>query len=366
MNLDFIFLQTFLGSTLYQYLLAFGAVASGLAIGKIVSFGIENYLKSIAKKTRNEFDDVVVEGIQGPLWVAFLLAGVWVGVEMLSLGADMRTTAQHVLIGLFILVVAWFFSRIFDSVLKHFVAPLAAKTRSSLDDQMVGLLGKVGRAVIVAIALLVMLSELGVDVTAIVAGLGIGGVAIAFAAQATLSDAFGGLSIFFNKPFKVGDVVSFGTLKGTVSEIGIRYSRLRDFDNRLVTVPNSLIAKENVVNWSSEPSRRVVTNLSLVYGTSAEKIVEAIEIVRQVVRETPNTTGEAIVGFDEYKEYYLNVRAVYYIKETGKGTEFAEPVIGTRNAVNLAIKRAFAKAGIEFAFPTQTVYYSKNAPVEKN
>lgn len=350
----------FLPASLWQYVGALAAVVGGLVVGKIVSFVIENYLKALAKKTKNDFDDVILDAVQGPLWVAFFIGGLYLGAKMLSLPSGINTNIEHVTKGLLILVAAWFVVRTFDSFLKHFVAPIAARTHSSLDDNIVGVVSQVGKGIIIVLAFLVMLSEFGFDVTAVVAGLGIGGVAIAFAAQATLSDAFGGLSIFFNKPFKVGDIVETPQWKGTVTEIGIRYSRIRNFDGRLLTVPNSVIARDYVINWSSETSRRVVMNLSLVYETSPEKIRQAEAIVQQIIRENPACAKDVRTGFESFNEYALNLTVIYYITNVNHLADYADPILRVKNEINLRILEEFNREKIGFAFPTQTVKIEKS------
>lgn len=355
-------LFSFLESTgLPDWMLFLVVFALALVLGKLASFLIETKLKALAKKTKSEFDDVLLDAISGPLMVLFVLGGLYAGFPYLSEFFDASSIGfvQHVLQIALILDLAWFLVKIFDGIVQHFLRPLSAKAPSKFDDHLVGIVSKIGKFLIIAIALLVVLSEFGFDVTAIIAGLGIGGIAIAFAAQSTIADVFGGFSIYTSKPFKIGDVVAFGTLKGTVKEIGLRYSRIIDFDNRLITVPNSTIAKENVMNWSSEPSRRVVTSLSLVYETSPEKIEQAIEIVKSVIAGNPNCQKDGLASFEEFKDYYLSLRVIYYITPSDNFREYTEHSLAAKNAVNLEIKKRFKKAGIEFAYPTQSVYLYK-------
>jgi MscS family membrane protein len=328
-------------------------------IGKTANFVIENYLKRFAQKTSSKLDDAIIEALRGPLVAAALLAGFYFGFSNTTLiDAATKAFLFNIIQTLFLLDLAWFLIRIFDAVVKLFLVPLAQKSASKLDDQMIGIVSKVGKILILIIVIAVILSESGYDVTALIAGLGIGGVALAFAAQATIADVFGGLSIFTSKPFVIGDYIEFGSVQGTVKEIGVRYTRLEDPNGRIITIPNTTITKENVIDWTTEPSRRVVVNLGLVYGTSAKKIEEAQEILREIVRSNPNCEEKTYLSFNQYKDSSLNVLLIYFVKVSDTEDRY-QRMLETQNAVNLEIKKRFEKAKIGFAYPTQTVYLAK-------
>jgi MscS family membrane protein len=227
----------YFGSTVEQYLLFFGTILGFIIAGKIVNFLLENYAKRITAKTQTEFDDLLVEASQPPILFLSFVIGLYSGSFFLSLTEAMRLTFTNIVGLLFIVDVAWFLVKIVDGVITHFVVPLTKKTKSRMDDQLVPIISKGTKVVIIALALVIILDNFGYDITAIIAGLGIGGLAVAFAAQQTIADAFGGMNILLSKPFFVGDVIEVEGLVGTVEYIGVRHTHIRDFDGRKILFP---------------------------------------------------------------------------------------------------------------------------------
>jgi len=216
------------------------------------------------------------------------------------------------------------------------------------------ILSKVLKLVIVAFTGLTILTHVGQDITAIIAGLGIGGLALAFAAQQTLTDVFGGFSIFVGQPFVTGDRVKFDGIDGVVAEVGLRNTRLRNLDGRLITVPNGKIASAAITNVSSEPARKVSMTLGTTYDTSTAKQKEALKILKGILASHKNIKENPTVYFKEFADFSLNINVVYWIKEKSW-----DVITKTINDVNLEIKEQFESAGIDFAFPTQTIELKK-------
>ena len=211
------------------------------------------------------------------------------------------------------------------------------------------------KAAILLIALIIILSNFGYDVTALIAGLGIGGLAVAFAAQATIADAFGGLSIFTSKPFVVGDIVKTPDAFGTVEEVGLRYTRIRTLDKRLLVIPNSKVANGIIENVSTEPASRIQLHLGLTYATPAKKIRLAKETILKIIKSNPGCAKDPLlaaqVTFSEFKDYNLDIWVIYFVDK--------DNWIDVQGQINEAIKEEFEKAKIEFAFPTQTIHLAK-------
>ena len=256
---------------------------------------------------------------------------------------------------LIIFNIAWFLIRIVDGVIHHFIRPLAEKTESKFDDQIIPVLSKISKFAIALIALILVLDNFGFDVITLLAGLGIVGVAVAFAAQETISDVFGGLSIFTSRPFVVGDTVEIDNIQGTVENVGLRYTRIRDLDGRINVYPNRKVATGILKNWSSEPSRRIKMNIGVVYGTTTEKLEKGMELIRKIISDNSKTTKDIRISFNEFKDFSLNILVLYFIKSS----DIVE-IMKVQNEINIAIKKAFEKEKIEFAFPTQTVYLRKD------
>jgi MscS family membrane protein len=199
------------------------------------------------------------------------------------------------------------------------------------------------------IAIIVALDNAGYDVKAVLASLGIGGLALALAAKDTLANLFGSFTIFVDKPFIVGDRIKVKGYDGFVREVGIRSTRLQTLDGRMVTIPNQFVADESIVNVSSEPSRKITMDLGLTYDTTPDAMEKAMAILQEIAQNNENVEPNVVTAFTEFKDASLNIRFIYYIK---KGAS----VFGTQNAINLQILRRFNEEGLEFAYPTQTIY----------
>ncbi|MBI2598092.1 MAG: mechanosensitive ion channel family protein, partial [Candidatus Diapherotrites archaeon] len=266
------FSGTYFGNTLEQYSLFFATIIAFVLLGKMANYVLLNHVKRLAAKTRSEMDDVMIEAVSAPLAFFSLVLGVYIGLNtFLTLEASLKQTASNVLGLLFILDLAWFLVKIVDGFVIHFLVPLTKRTRSRMDDQLIPIISKGLKAAVIVMAGIVILDNFGYDITAIIAGLGIGGLAVAFAAQQTIADAFGGVNIFVSKPFFVGDKIEVEGISGKVEQIGIRHTHIRDFEGRLNIISNSKISSAIVKNVTSEPGRRIRMNLGLTYSTSVEK-----------------------------------------------------------------------------------------------
>jgi len=238
-------------------------------------------------------------------------------------------------------------------------ADYAAKTESSIDDQLAPIATKTMKVLVVIIGCLTLLQNFGVNVTALLAGLGIGGVAIAFAAQDTVSNLFGTITILLDAPFKLGDVIKIGDTEGTVEEVGFRSTRLRTPYNSVVVFPNSMVAKERVDNLSARPQIRFRHNLGLHYNTKPEKISEFCEQVRYLLIQHPQVDKEkVIVVFNGYLDSALNILVICHFNVKTGVEELA-----LQNQLLNDILGLASRIGVEFAYPTRTVYLQQSQQI---
>ncbi|GIW68247.1 MAG: hypothetical protein KatS3mg099_195 [Candidatus Parcubacteria bacterium] len=208
------------------------------------------------------------------------------------------------------------------------------------------------------IGIILLLANLGVDVSSLLAGVGIGGIAIAFAVQGILSDLFNSFSIYFDKPFAVGDFVVLPDGKmGTVKHIGLKSTRLTSLTGEEIVVPNSTLTGAVIQNFKRMQERRIAFTLGVEYGTSLEKLQRALEIVREAIEAREEVRFDR-VHFKQFGDFALIIEAVYYLQNPDY-TFYMD----TQQAINFAIKEAFEKEGIAMAFPTQTIYLRKDAAV---
>ena len=209
------------------------------------------------------------------------------------------------------------------------------------------------RVAIWSVVLLLMLDNLGVDVTALVAGLGVGGIAIALAAQNILGDLFASLSIVLDKPFVVGDFLIIGEHLGTVEKVGIKTTRLRSLSGEQLVFSNNDLLSSRVRNFGRMYERRIVFSIGVTYQTSADQLKRIPELLKQAVEAQDDVRFDR-AHFQKYGDFALIFEIVYYVKSSDYAT-----YMDIQQAINLKIFRDFEEAGIEFAYPTQTLYLQK-------
>jgi MscS family membrane protein len=200
-----------------------------------------------------------------------------------------------------------------------------------------------------AIGVIVALNNAGYDVGALIAGLGIGGLALAMAAKDTVSNIFGGFTIFTDRPFTINDRVKVAGYDGVIREIGVRSTRLETLEGRVVTIPNSKFSDTPVENVTLEPSRKVSVNLGLTYDTTPEKMKQAMEILKEIANNHESLEEKVLLSFNAFGDFAMNILFIYYIKS-------GADILAAQSDINMAILDRFNGAGLEFAFPTQTLY----------
>jgi small-conductance mechanosensitive channel len=218
-------------------------------------------------------------------------------------------------------------------------------------------LGFIGRVALWVLLTLVALSNLGFDITALVAGLGVGGIAVALAAQNILGDLFASLSIVFDKPFVIGDFIIVDDVLGTVERIGMKTTHLRSLSGELIVFSNADLLKARIRNYKRMYERRVVFSLGVTYQTPADKLARIPDIVREIITAQSKTRFDR-AHFKSYGDFALLFEAVYYVLDSDYNA-----YMDVHQAINLEIFRRFAQEGVEFAYPTQTLYVNRAAAV---
>lgn len=290
---------------------------------------------------------------------------MWVAVRIFLLPPEVQTVIDRLFMAALTVFILYLITKLVD-LMSAVLKVRAARTESTLDDQLVPLLRKSLKWFIWGIGLLLFLQNvLHYNVSSLLAGLGIGGLAVAFAAQDTLSNVFGAVMIFIDRPFKVGDAVNLEGFEGSIEAIGLRSTRLRTWDGTLVTIPNRTVASANINNLAARPMRRTNFTLGLVYSTSSTKLEEALAILRDVLGNH-EATGQYRAYFNRFGDFSLDILVQHWCKFMDY-----ETYLRSLEEINLEIKRRFEAAGIEFAFPTQTLYLKPesappDAPLSKD
>lgn len=346
-----IFNKAFYYNTVADWSKAAAIIIASFLVAKALYWFFNKIIKRITSKTQSRLDDILVDKIESPILFAVVIYGIWLGLNTLHFQDDklVHDWIQRVYYILIVFNVTWLIVRLFDSFIEEYLVPLVEKTDGNLDDQLLPILKKGIKWTIWTVGIIVGLDNAGYDVTTIVAGLGIGGLAFALASQDTVKNLIGGITIFVDKPFKIHERIQVSGYDGTVREIGIRSTRIETLDGRMVSLPNADIINAGITNVSSEPNRKVIAVLGLTYETPYSKMKAAMELLKTMPLLVPSIEEKVIVNFSEFAAYSLNITFIYYIKKE-------EDIPTAQSMTNLMIMEKFAELELDFAFPTQTIY----------
>lgn len=341
---------TVFNNSVGQYLLFFAAIILSMVIGKIVNYFFKTHLRKLAQKSKTKFDDYLIDIIEEPFVLLIVTAGVWVGTMFLTLNESGQKFFTNIVITMLTLTATWFIVRFFEMLISIYVEPMVEKSESRLDDQILPILRKSVKTVILILAFIIILSNLGYDILSILAGIGIGGLAIALAAQDAVKNIIGGITIFWDKPFQVNDWVEVDGRSGSVIEVGLRSTRLKTLGGTHIVVPNSAIANTMVENFSKREKRRQVVNIGLVYETIYDDMQRAMDIIKDTITKIEGIDPDDIMTrFVNFGAFSLDLEIVYWIIDADNWKMII-------HQVNMGIKQNFDRAGIEMAFPTETHY----------
>ena len=343
------FSKGFYGNTFSQWLIALLIIVASVIIGRSLYWLIKNYVRRLTSRTKTKLDNIIVDMIEEPLVFAIVLAGIWFGLSTLTFSETITEWIPKAYYILIIFNIAWLITRLLDSLISEYLVPITEESKTDLDEQLLPIARKGLKTIIWIIAIIVAINNAGYEVGPLLAGLGIGGLAFALAAQDTVSNLFGGFTVLTDKPFKLDDRVKIAGFDGTVKEIGIRSSRLVTLEGRLVTIPNSNFTKSPIENISSEPSRKVVLNLGLTYDTNDKQMELAMNLLKEIAGNSENVEEKVLTGFNGFGDFSLNIVFIYYIKKDSD-------ILATQTQMNLEILKKFNENKLEFAFPSQTIY----------
>ncbi|MBU0757657.1 MAG: mechanosensitive ion channel family protein [Nanoarchaeota archaeon] len=350
-----IFNKLYFGNTVLQYLIFFGILFVGVILGKILYYITTKIIKKIAKKTKTQLDDIFVDIIEEPLVFLIVVIAFSLGANQLTL-SDAAAKAFGGITKTFVTVAfAWFFLKFIDTLIVKYAMPAVSKTETDLDDQLMPLIRNMVKVIIVSLSFIMILSNLGYNVSSILAGLGIGGLAFAFAAKDMLANIFGGLTIILDKPFKLGQWIEAGGHSGEVVEIGLRSTRLKTGNGEFITIPNSVVAEKPTINYKTYNHRLVSFTLGLDCATTNAQMKKAKDIILKAIERhdvvKKDSASVNFTGFGNFS-YDLDVRYTINTNNSGKVREI-------KDLVNSEIKEKFEQAKIGLPYPTQTVHLKK-------
>jgi len=350
--------EVFLGNEVWQLVMLLVTVFFSLVVGQAGKFVIGLFVR---KKTREEDKWLVVlfKSLERAILLLCFTFGLWVGIAYLTLTPSIRSVTDTILRVLTTVAIGFLFYCLID-ILDHAITAWIEKRGGGIDRMIVPMISKSVRITLVALIIIQVLDVISdKPITSILAGLGVGGLAVALAGQETLKNVFGSIVLVADKPFDIGDRIKVESFDGPVESVGFRSTKIRTLDGTLVTIPNAEMANCKIENISKRTYVRHDVNIGVVYGTSPEKMKQAVSIVKDILSSRGNVYHPNYpprVYFDKYNDYSLNIRVIYWYKTNDywKYLEFAE-------GVNFEILKKFNENGIQFAFPTQTIYLENNS-----
>ncbi|NOY76389.1 MAG: mechanosensitive ion channel family protein [Calditrichaeota bacterium] len=325
---------------------------------KIIKKFVIRKLGVLAKRTKSSADDIILLFLEKTTFLMLVFMAIFLGSLVLSLPLTTRHIIQSIVI-----IVLLFQVAVWGNALISFGLDLYKKKSTEKDPSeattMVAI-AFVGRLILYSIIILLSLDNLGINITALITGLGIGGIAVALAVQNVLSDLFASLSIVLDKPFVLGDFIIIDNYLGTVEHIGLKTTRVRSLSGEQLIFANNDLLKSRIRNYKRMYERRVVFSIGVTYNTPYEKLAAIPGMIREIVESKEQVRFDR-AHFKSYGDYSLNFETVYWVKNPDYNV-----YMDIHQAINLEIFRKFTKEGIEFAFPTQTVYLEKENQTDQN
>ena len=345
------------GNTIENWGISILIILGAIIIVKLLSLLGKKVIKPFVTGTDNHLDDVIFYSLEAPVKFAIILLGIWIAIHRLVYPDSFVKVVDNAYSILIVLDITWFFGRLFSSLLQVYWG----KQSNGQANKMMPIIKRTILVIVWLIGIVMALSNVGVNISALLGTLGIGGIAFALAAQDTVKNVFGTFSILTDKPFSIGDTIRVDSYEGTVVDVGVRSTKIMNYDKRIITFPNYKITDTSIVNISSEPMRRVVLNLGLTYDTTSEKMKEALELLKSIPKRVENVSSnpsDIVAVFTEYSDSALVIMYIYFIEKQGD-------ILGVTSNMNMEILAAFNKAGLNLAFPTRTVYIQKDESLKQ-
>jgi small-conductance mechanosensitive channel len=338
--------EIYWGNSLQTWILAATILVLVALLLRAIKGVVMARLRRVAEKTATEVDDAWVSVVDATAWFFYLAAGVLAAERVLDVEAELKHGLRVSLLVLVAVQGALWAQR----TVSVFLSLWQQKQDSSASGTVAAGIRFVSRLVIWACLVLVVLSNLGVELSAVVAGLGVGGVAAALAVQKVLGDLFAGLSMYFDRPFDIGDFVIVGDVMGNVTKIGLRTTRIDGLGGEKIVCPNGELASKFIRNFQRMERRRIVFGFGIEYGLPASKVERAGDIAKEIISAVEGVRLDRS-HFKEYGAYSLDFEVVYYVLSK----DYNE-YMDRQHEINMKLYRCFEEEGIPFAFPTSTVH----------
>lgn len=322
----------------------------------IVDF-LLGFVRRLTQQTRTTYDDRILDALEKPMLHFMTITGVYFSILVLPIDARWILVITQIWRGVSILLIFWALVRVVDLII-DLLAFLSRRREDASFVSFLPLLKKTMRFFLIVVGVIMVIDNLGYNVGGILATLGIGGAALAFAAKDTIANLYGSLALALDRPFKVGDWIQVGdVVDGDVEEIGLRSTKVRTWPKTVISIPNAVLANEMINNWSRMPKRRVKQIVGVTYDTSPDTVNLIVEDIRQLLREDDGVQQDfMLVNWTDFGQSSLDI-LVYYFTTTTKWLEYMD----VRQRINTKIAKAIATRGSSVAFPTRTLHFG-NSP----
>jgi small-conductance mechanosensitive channel len=342
--------QTFFNNRILDYLIFISILFAGIIILRILKNIIFNRMKVWAEKTAHTLDDLLIHLIEKKVLPLFYLGVFYLAIQSLTLIPKMEKAISI----FFLLFLAIYTARFLLEVINYAFQNYWLKKEEDLSKKnVIKVILTFIKVILWSLVLVIFLDNIGVEISALIAGLGIGGIAIALAAQTILGDLFSYFIIFFDRPFKIGDFIIVGDYMGVVQHIGLKTTRVSSLGGEQLVFSNTDLTNSRVRNYKRMDRRRVVFSLGVTYQTKFQQLKEIPGIITDII----NNINDAVFDrahFFSYGDFSLIFEVVYYVV----GNDYNK-YMNIQQEINFKIHEEFEKRGIEFAYPTQTLFINK-------
>jgi len=321
-------------------------IVLGFILSQIFAKYIINLLKKVADRTKSNLDDIMIDALDKPVKTLIIGLGFWAAVNLFYLPVELKGFFTRVLRTFIIAVFFWFLYRASDGMVSMFARSINRKD-PKITPALSGLFLKSLKFIIILLEIFMIIKEWGYDISGLVAGLGIGGLAFSLAAKDAASNLLGSITIMTDKTYSIGDWIEAGDIEGVVEEIGFRSTKIRTFENSLISVPNSIMSNEPVTNWSKMGKRRVSFNLNIPLDTPADKINSLLAKIKEMLVNHDDIHQDLIiVNLNGFGEASIQVLIYYFTKCTSYAN-----YLKVNEDVNLKILKFFEEAGVPIIPP---------------
>jgi MscS family membrane protein len=344
------------GEPLWRYFASFIYIFLAFYVSKFLDYATRVWLKRLAARTETKFDDLLLDVLNGPIKVVAFVVFLHIGLSLFQWTEVIQKIISK---GLKIIVacsLTYMAIKLVDLLLGAWRQRLpVAEEDKQFNQLFFPMIRKSLKAFVVIVAVLVTAQNIGMDITGLIASLSIGGLALGLAAQDTVANLFGAVSIFVDKPFHIGDRIQLEGVDGSVESIGLRSTRVRNLDGHLITIPNKTMGNATITNITKRPNIKTVMNIGVTYDTPAGRVQLAVNILNEIFRGHPKTS-DVWISFNAFADSSLNILVIHW----WGGTDYKEYLHGMQE-LNLTIKKRFDDEGLNFAFPSRTVYLKQDS-----